>query len=122
MRVCRRSRLCLERGLLLLLLDLEQQRAVDVGQDTAEGDGGADQGIELLVAADGKLQVAGRDALDLEVLRRVLEGKRGWSVDADQAAMDGDSKMGQVRCVRGVELTPANSSTSAVRYSSTAVT
>ena len=41
-------------------------------QDTTEGDGGADQGVELLVTADGELQVAGRDTLDLEVLGGVL--------------------------------------------------
>jgi len=56
------------RLLALLLLDLEQQGAIDVGQDAAEGDGGADEGVELLVAADGELQVARGDALDLEVL------------------------------------------------------
>ena len=39
-----------------------------MGQDAAESDGGADEGVELLIAADGELQVAGRDALDLEVL------------------------------------------------------
>ena len=53
---------------LLLLLDLEEQGAVDVGQDTSEGDCGFDERVELLVAADGELQVAWRDALDLEVL------------------------------------------------------
>lgn len=56
------------RLLALLLLHLEEQRAVDPGQDTAERDGGADQGIQLFVAADGQLQVAGGDTLDLEVL------------------------------------------------------
>jgi hypothetical protein len=59
---------------LLLLLDLEKQGAVDVGEDTTEGDGGADQGIELLVTTDGELEVARGDALDLEVLGSVLEG------------------------------------------------
>lgn len=41
-------------------------------QYTSEGDGRADQRVELLVAADGELQVAGRDALDLEILGGVL--------------------------------------------------
>ena len=67
---------------LLLLLDLEQQGPVDVGQDAAEGDGGADEGVELLVAADGELQVAGRDALDLEILGGVLRGARQRGVRA----------------------------------------
>lgn len=41
-------------------------------QDTTEGDGGADQGVELLVTTDGELQVAGRNTLDLEILGSVL--------------------------------------------------
>ena len=56
---------------LLLLLDLEQQRAVDVRQHAAKSDGSADQRVKLLIAADGQLQVARRDALDFEVLGRV---------------------------------------------------
>lgn len=60
-------------GLGLLLLDLEEQRAVDVWQDTTEGDGRADQGVELLVTTNGELKVARRDTLDLEVLGGVLE-------------------------------------------------
>ena len=40
-------------------------------QHASEGDGRADQRVELLVAADGQLQVAGRNALDLQVLGRV---------------------------------------------------
>ena len=39
--------------------------------DSAASDGGLDQRVELLVTADGELQVTRRDALDLEVLRRV---------------------------------------------------
>lgn len=57
---------------LLLLLNLEQQGAVDVWQDTTKGDGGANKGIELLVTTDGELQVAGGNTLDLEVLGSVL--------------------------------------------------
>lgn len=67
---------CLDgRLVLLLLLDLEEERAVNVRQHTTKGDCGADQGIELLVATNGKLQMAGRDALDLEVLCGVLRKK-----------------------------------------------
>ena len=65
--------LCLGSLGLLLLLDLEEKGAVDVRKDTSEGDGGADQGVQLFIATDGKLEMAGGDALDLEVLRRVLE-------------------------------------------------
>jgi hypothetical protein len=39
-----------------------------VGDDSSASNGGLDKGVELLVAADGKHQVARSDALDLEVL------------------------------------------------------
>ena len=45
---------------------------MDVGDDTTAGDGRLDEGVELLVTADGELEVAGRDALDLWV-----SGSRG---------------------------------------------
>ncbi len=38
---------------------------MDVGNDTTTGDGGLDQGVELLITTDRELEVAGRDALDL---------------------------------------------------------
>lgn len=66
---------------LLLLLDLEQESAVDVWQDTTEGDGGTDQGVELLVTTDGKLQVAGGDTLDLEILGSVLGNRDCVSIN-----------------------------------------
>lgn len=65
--------------LLLLLLDLEQKRPVDMGKNTTKGDGGTDEGVEFLVTTNGELQVAGRDALDLKVLGGVLRQK-WWSV------------------------------------------
>ena len=39
---------------------------MNVGDDTTAGDGGLDEGVELLVTADGELEVAGGDALHLE--------------------------------------------------------
>lgn len=54
--------------LRLLLLDLEQKRSVDMWQNTTERDGRADQRIQFLVSADGELQVARSDTLDLEIL------------------------------------------------------
>ena len=57
---------------LLLLLNLEKQSAVDVRQDTTKGDGGADECVEFLVTTNGELQVAGCDTLDLEILGSVL--------------------------------------------------
>ena len=55
----------------LLLLHLEQERPVDVREDTAEGDSGANQRIKLFVTADRELQVARCDTLDFQVLGRV---------------------------------------------------
>jgi hypothetical protein len=80
-----------------------------VWKDTSEGNGGTDKCVELFVAADGKLEMAGRDSLDFEVLRGVLE------MDVSMAAILG------VLGING-RLTPASSRTSAVKYSSTAVT
>lgn len=42
-----------------------------MGQDTTKGDSGTDQGIQLFVTADGELEMAGSDALDLEILGSV---------------------------------------------------
>ena len=56
---------------LLLLLHLQQQRTVDVRQDTTKSNRRADKGVELFVTADGKLQVTWRNALDFEILGSV---------------------------------------------------
>lgn len=84
--------------LALLLLYFEQQRAVDPGQDTAERDGGADQSIKLLVAADSKLEVARGDTLDLEILGGVaseFEDFRG-QIFEDGGDIDGRCKQAQL--------------------------
>ena len=41
---------------------------MDVGNDAAAGDGGLDEGVQLLVSADGELEMAGSDTLHLQVL------------------------------------------------------
>ena len=41
---------------------------MDVGDDTSSSNGGLDQGVKLLVSADGELQMARGDALHLEIL------------------------------------------------------
>jgi hypothetical protein len=69
-----RPDLTLEWLVLLLLLDLQEQSAVDVGKDTSEGDGCADEGVEFFVSADGELEMAGCDTFDLQVLCGVLLG------------------------------------------------
>jgi hypothetical protein len=43
-----------------------------MGQNTTKGNGGTDQGVQLFVAADGKLKMTRADTLDLEILGRVL--------------------------------------------------
>ena len=50
---------------------LHDEGLVDVRDDTTAGDRGLDEGIELFVAADGKLQVARSNALHLEVFAGV---------------------------------------------------
>ena len=52
-----------------LALDLlSDERLVDVRDNTAAGDGGLDEGVQLFVTANGKLQVPGGDSLHLQVL------------------------------------------------------
>jgi len=67
--------LCLGCLGFLLLFDLEEQRAVDMRQDTSESDGRSDEGVEFLVTTDGKLKMPGCNTLDLEVLGCVLSNK-----------------------------------------------
>jgi hypothetical protein len=43
-----------------------------VWQDSSEGDRCTDEGIELFISADGKLEMARGNALDLEILGGVL--------------------------------------------------
>ena len=53
-------------SLHVLLADLlVDQRLVDVGDHTAARDRRLDERVELLITADGELQVARRDALHL---------------------------------------------------------
>lgn len=47
------------------------QRLVDVRDDTTAGDRRLDQAVQLLVSADGELQVTRRDTLHLQILGRV---------------------------------------------------
>lgn len=44
---------------------------MDVGDDSTTGDGGLDQAVELLVSANGELEMARSDTLDFQVLRSV---------------------------------------------------
>lgn len=41
-------------------------------QNTSEGDGGANERVKFFITANRKLEVAWGNALDLEILRRIL--------------------------------------------------
>lgn len=51
-----------------LLGGLLDQRLVDMWDDTTTGDGSLDEGVQLLVTADGQLQMAGGHTLHLQIL------------------------------------------------------
>lgn len=110
----------------LLLFDLEEKSAVDVREDTSKSDGGADQGIQFFVAADGELEMAGCDTLDLQVLGSILwrEYRVSRTARGDGRGKGNNEGTGKLagNAAPETKLTPASSSTSAVRYSSTAVT
>lgn len=73
--MCVCAALRLDLLVLLLLLNLEEQSAVDVGENTTVGNGGANKSVELFVATDGQLEMSGGDTLDLQVLGGVLQAK-----------------------------------------------
>jgi hypothetical protein len=63
----RRDDLLHERN-ALLLSGLVDEGLVDVRDDTSSGDGGLDEGIQLLVSPNSELKMAGGDTLHLEIL------------------------------------------------------
>jgi hypothetical protein len=65
-----------------------------VRQNTTKGDRGVDECVQLLVAADGKLQVSGRDALDLEILGGVACQFEDFGCQVFQHCCDVDSSFG----------------------------
>ena len=68
-------------GLLAGLL-LGQQNGVDVGQHTSRGDGhSAEQLVELLIVADGQLDVAGGDALKEQKEQRESESVKAIDIE-----------------------------------------
>lgn len=62
---------CIWCGCLFRAALLPDERFVDVGDDSTTGDGCLDQAVELLVSANGELEMARSDTLDLQVLRSV---------------------------------------------------
>jgi len=81
---------------------------VDVGDHTTAGDGRLDQGVELLVTADGELEVAGGNALDLRVPENggrvavsggvVLEFRREEKKETDRKNVWNGFKRGPTVC------------------------
>jgi len=52
---------------LLGLGSLVEERLVDVGNHSSSSNGGLDQGVQLLISANGKLQMTGGDTLDVQI-------------------------------------------------------
>lgn len=65
-------RLTLEGLGLLLLLNLEEESSVDVRQHATIGNCRADKSVEFFVSTNGKLKVARRNTLHLEILCGIL--------------------------------------------------
>ncbi len=89
-----------------LLGGLLDERLVDVRNHTTTSNGGLDEGIQLLITADGELKMARGDTLHLLTLKvsmclLIIQKNVVWSI----------------RTLRSFEALPASSSTSAVRYS-----
>ena len=79
-----------DRLTLLLLLHLQQKGSVDVRQHTTKGDGGTDESIELLIATNGELKVAGSDTLDFEILGGVASKLKNFSCQVFEDSSDVD--------------------------------
>ena len=76
-----------------LLVGLNDQGLVDVGDHTTASNGSLDQSVELFVTADSKLQVTGSDSLHLEVLAGVAGELKHLSSEVlkDCSSVDGRS-------------------------------
>lgn len=73
------------------LLELANERDVDVGQDTSAGDGGLDELIEFVISTNSQKQVTRIDTLDVHVLGGVSSELQqfGGQVLQDGSAVDG---------------------------------
>jgi len=72
---------------------LGDERLVDVRDDTTASNGGLDEGVELLVTANGEQQVPGRDTLHLQVLASIAGKLEHLSAEVlhDGGGVDGSS-------------------------------
>lgn len=77
----------------ILLCGLLDEHLVNVRDHTTTGNGGVDEGVELLVSADSELEMARRDTLDLEILGGVTSKLEnlGGEVLKDGSTVDGSS-------------------------------
>ena len=91
---------------------LHNECLVDVGNNTTASDGGLDQSIEFLVTADRELQVAGSDALDLEVLAGIACEFEHLSSEVlkDGGRVNGRSGANAAACVDSALEEPVDSS------------
>lgn len=82
-------------GLILVLLTLGQENLVDLGQDTTGSNGNfTEELVQLIVRADGELQVTGRDGLLLVVSSSVTGEFKNFSsqVLEDGSQVDGGTR------------------------------
>ena len=89
-----------EKNLVGLLRGLVDEGLVDVGDDTTTGDGGLDEGVELLVTTDSELKVTGGDALHLSCSPGCSPGRSGERQRANRPNTSGSSvRMSAVKSV-----------------------
>ena len=67
---------------------------MNVGDDSSTGDGGFDEAVKFFVTTNGKLKMAGRNALDFEILGGVAGKLKNFS---GEVLHDGS----RVDCCRG---------------------
>ena len=85
---------------------------MDVRDDTTASNGGLDQGIELLITADGELKVTGSDSLHLEIFASVaskLENLRSEVLE-DGCRIDGGCSTDTAACANSTLEEPVDSS------------
>ena len=85
---------------------LVDKRLVDVRDDTTTGDGGFDEGVELLVTSDGQKQMSGGDTLHLEILASISSELKHLSSQVlhDGGGVDGSGSTNSlVRVDSGLE-------------------
>lgn len=85
---------------------------MNVGDHTTASDGGLDQGVELLVASDGELEVSRSNSLHLKVLGGVASKLKNLSSEVleDSGSVDGRSSSDSAVSVNSALQESVNSS------------